>query len=94
MLGLSLSKILLIVAVAIAAWRAWRVVGPIVARFQQAEPPAPRDRPGTRPDGRALELVECPRCGTFIPAGTACPHHGPGRPAEVRARLTVERPAP
>lgn len=81
MFGLSLGKILLIVAVAIAAWRAWKVVGPIVARFQQPEPPAARKAPQARPDGRALELVECPRCGTFIPSGTVCPHHGPGRPA-------------
>lgn len=81
MFGLSLGKILLIVAVIVAVWRAWSVIGPILARMQQPEPPAPR-RPTSPPaDGRALELVACPRCGTFIPAGTACPNHGPGRPA-------------
>ncbi|HMR33395.1 MAG TPA: hypothetical protein PKA13_22475 [Geminicoccaceae bacterium] len=82
MLGLSLGKILLIVAVIFAVWRAWRVLGPMMARMQQPAPPrAPERPPGPRPDGRALELVACPRCGTFIPAGSACPNHGPGRPA-------------
>lgn len=81
MFGLSLGKILLIVAVIVAVWRAWRVVGPIVARFQRPEPPAPRQPPRAQPDALALDLVACPRCGTFIPAGTVCPNHGPGRPA-------------
>lgn len=81
MFGLSLGKVLLIVAVIVMVWRAWRIVGPIMARFQQPEaPPAPRNPPRGGQPSQALDLVECPRCGTFIPAGTACPHHGPGRP--------------
>jgi hypothetical protein len=77
MLGISLGKILLTIAVVVAIWRAWKVVGPLVARMQQTEPPAPKGSPRGKADGRALELVECPRCGTFIPRGTICPHHGP-----------------
>ena len=81
MFGLSLGKILLIVAVIVAVWRAWSVLGPMLARMQQPAPQAPKQPPEPRTDGRALELVACPRCGTFFPAGTACPNLGPGRPA-------------
>lgn len=81
MFGLSLGKILLVAVVIIAVWRAWKVIGPLVARMQQPAPAAPRKAQGARPEVQALELVECPRCGTFIPSGSVCPHHGPGRPA-------------
>ena len=81
MLGLSLGKILLTIAVIVAIWRAWKFIAPMVARMQQPEPTAPRNAASAKPDRRALELIECPRCGTFIPSGTVCPHHGPGRPS-------------
>lgn len=79
MFGLSLSKILFTVLLIVAVWRAYKMVGPLLARLQQAnapEPARPKPPPAGAPGPRAkaaVDLVECPKCGTFVPAGTWCP---------------------
>ena len=71
MLGLSVSKILLIVLVIVVAWRGLRIYHQLQARLADREASrGPASRPTTP---RATDLVECPRCGTFVPNGTYCP---------------------
>ena len=72
MLGLSFGKILLIVLVIVVAWRGLRIYHQLQARLADREASrAPSG--GGRPTPRATDLVECPRCGTFVPNGTFCP---------------------
>jgi hypothetical protein len=70
MFTLSFSKILLTVLVIVAVWRGWRLYQQVQSRLAAANQP-PRQRPAGR--SQATELVECPRCGTFVPNGTICP---------------------
>lgn len=79
MLGISLSKILFTILLAIAVWRAFKMVGPLVSRMQGApaarrpQARASRAGPAQKADMRAVELVACPHCGTFVPKTTMCP---------------------
>jgi hypothetical protein len=70
MLGLSFGKILLIVLVIVVAWRGLRIYHQLQARLAERDASRP---PSGRPTPRATDLVECPRCGTFVPNGTFCP---------------------
>lgn len=77
MLGLSFSKLLLIGVVVWFAWRGLRIMGQMQrkldehqARQGQGQKPQ-QPRPQARV--RATDLVECPRCGTYVPNGTICP---------------------
>ncbi len=71
MLGLSLSKILLIVIVAVIAWRGLRIYHQLQARVA-AQRPASGTASRRAAEPKATDLVECPRCGTFVPNGTIC----------------------
>jgi hypothetical protein len=79
MLGISLSKILFTILLAIVVWRAFKMVGPLISRMQGAPPSRRAQGRPTRPaagakaDARAVELVACPHCGTFVPKTTMCP---------------------
>lgn len=70
MFTLSFSKILLTILVVVTLWRGLRFLRQIQAR---AGRPGPR-RSAARPNQRveATDLVECPRCGLFVPNGTIC----------------------
>jgi hypothetical protein len=70
MLGLSLGKILVIVGVIVALWRGLRMLTQV--RDAIAQPPTGRVDP-PRPPAAATVLVECPKCGAFVPNGTICP---------------------
>ncbi|MDX6749125.1 hypothetical protein SH611_04835 [Geminicoccaceae bacterium 1502E] len=78
MLGLSLSKILLVVMVIVLVWRGKRLLTMLRDKMVEAErhrtpqkPPEPeRQRRPAGPD--ATTLVECPRCGLYVPNGTIC----------------------
>jgi hypothetical protein len=67
MFTLSFGKILVVVLVVVAAWRGWRIYQQMQARIAAANERATRDAPA-----RATDLVECVRCGTFVPNGTIC----------------------
>ena len=69
MFGLSVTKILLIVLVAIIAWRGLRILRQVQERLE-----AGGSRPAARTGGtpKATDLVECPRCGLLVPNGTVC----------------------
>jgi hypothetical protein len=68
MFGLSVTKILLIVLVIFIAWRGLRIMRQVQERLAARSGPAART--GGTP--RATDLVECPRCGLFVPNGTVC----------------------
>lgn len=76
MLTLSFSKILLIILVVVAVWRGMRLYHQFQARLANAghRPAAPSGaRRSAAATPQATDLVECPRCGTFVPNGTFCP---------------------
>jgi hypothetical protein len=75
MMGLSFSKLVFTILIVIAVWRAYKVLGPFLARMQGATPrPQPRPRAARqREPAQAVELVACPHCGTFVPRGIFCP---------------------
>jgi hypothetical protein len=68
MFTLSLSKILLTVLVIVAAWRGYRLLQQVQSRLDANA----RSQTAHRPTPRATDLVECPRCGMFVPNGTIC----------------------
>lgn len=69
MFSLSFSKLLLTVLVIVAVWRGFRLFQQWQARIAAANEP-PLGRP--RAAAKATDLVECPRCGLFVPNGTVC----------------------
>lgn len=79
MLGLSLSKILFTILIAVAVWKGFALISRLARERQaqqlrrQASEPG-RPRPGGRP--RTIELVECRRCGAYFDPreGCACGH--------------------
>jgi len=73
MLGLSIGKILVIIGVVLAVWRGLKMVTALRDRLDlQEKLRAQRERETTRAAARPTELVECPKCGTFVPNGTIC----------------------
>jgi hypothetical protein len=70
MFTLSFGKILLTVLVIVAAWRGYRLFQQMQARIAAADQRAHAAKAG-RP-AKSTDLVECPRCGLFVPNGTVC----------------------
>ncbi|MGD9507917.1 MAG: hypothetical protein AB7I59_12340 [Geminicoccaceae bacterium] len=68
MFTLSFSKILMTVAIAVIAWRGWRMYQSMQAKLAAASERATQSKPAAR----ATDLVECVRCGMFVPNGTVC----------------------
>lgn len=74
---MSITKILLTVAVAFAAWYAFRWFKRLAEREESR--PAPRRRPAAgadrqaaaKPMGPVEDLIACPACGDYGPAGAA-----------------------
>jgi hypothetical protein len=75
MFTLSFSKILLTILVIVVVWRGLRLVQQYQSRLA-ASGSRPAGASGQRraaaPTPPATDLVECPRCGTFVPNGTFC----------------------
>ena len=70
MFELSFSKILLTALVVLAVWRGWRLYQQFQERLAATARQQAAARPGAPP--RATDLVECVRCGLFVPNGTIC----------------------
>jgi hypothetical protein len=74
-----MQRILIVVVVLIVVWRVLASIGrrldqrePGADSFSRFSPEARRRRQRTGgTQGRVEELVECSRCGTFVPAGRA-----------------------
>lgn len=70
MLGLSLSKILLTILIAVVVWKGFALVGRL-ARERQARAVQGRQRAQGRRAG-AIELIECARCGAYFDPAQGC----------------------
>jgi hypothetical protein len=70
MLGLTLSKILLTILIAVALWKGFALVARL-ARERQARAVQGRQRPQGRGAG-AIELIECSRCGAYFDPKQGC----------------------
>jgi predicted negative regulator of RcsB-dependent stress response len=70
MFTISISKLLMTVLVGVIAWRGWRIYQQMQARLAAASERAARPRQSAAT--KATDLVECVRCGMFVPNGTLC----------------------
>ncbi len=72
MFTMSFSKILLTVLVVVVAWRGYRMLQQVQERLAAANqrPAAPASASAS--SVKATDLVECVRCGLFVPNGTIC----------------------
>jgi hypothetical protein len=69
-LGLSLTKILLTILVAVAIWKGFGLIGRL-ARERQAR--AVQGRRGSQARGAGtIELIECARCGAYFDPRQGC----------------------
>ncbi len=73
MFGLTLSKILLTILVAVVVWKGFALVSRLARERQQPRPvrqgQQPRPRSGAQ---RTIELVECQRCGAYVDPREGC----------------------
>ena len=70
MLGLSLSKILITILIAVVVWKGFALVGRL-ARERQARAVQGRRRAQGRGTG-TIELIECSRCGAYFDPAQGC----------------------
>ena len=76
MFGLSIAKLLLIIAIVLALWRGMKMLTALrnaADRHNRLAEERSRQRRREGRVGSATELFECPKCGTFVPNGTICP---------------------
>jgi ribosomal protein L32 len=72
MFTLSFGKILVLILVIVTLWRGMRIFNFLkntLAGDPEQERVRDRQRTAARP---AQELIECPKCGTYVPNGTFC----------------------
>ena len=75
MFGLSVSKVLLLVAIAVAVWFLWR-------RFGSPRSQPTRQRARTRTANSPEAMQKCPRCGVYmIESAGRCEREDCPRPA-------------
>jgi hypothetical protein len=73
MFGLSLSKILLTILIAVVVWKGFALVGRLARERQQQR--SVRQGAAGRPRAsgqRTIELVECQRCGAYVDPSKGC----------------------
>jgi hypothetical protein len=68
--GLSLSKLLLTILIAVAVWKGFAMVGRL-ARERHARQVKGRQSAQAR-GGGAIELIECSRCGAYFDPRQGC----------------------
>jgi hypothetical protein len=71
-LGLSLTKILITVLIAVAVWKSFAVIGRLA---REREVRAVRNTSKRRASARGpgtIELIQCPRCGAYFDPGQGC----------------------
>jgi hypothetical protein len=73
MFGLTVSKLLFTVLIAVLLWVAFRKLNALLAHRDAGEVPGRASRrPQPRHAGAAVDLAPCPRCGTYIARGSTC----------------------
>jgi hypothetical protein len=74
MFTLSIGKIIVIVLVVVALWRGMQLLTALKNRISEdSRRPLGGGEGAASPRPKATELVECPKCGVFVPNGTFCP---------------------
>jgi hypothetical protein len=72
MFGLSLSKILVAILIAVVVWKGFALIGRLARERQaRAVPGRGRQRATGRGAG-SIELIECPRCGAYFDPKLGC----------------------
>ena len=71
MFGFSLGKLLFTILIIVAVWKGFAFVSRL-ARERDARPARPRRRRGTNRQGATIELIECPRCGSYFDPDQGC----------------------
>jgi hypothetical protein len=72
MFGLSLSKILITILIAVVVWKGFALVGRLARERQaRAVPEQTRKRARARAAG-TIELIECSRCGAYFDPRDGC----------------------
>lgn len=72
MLGLSLTKILFTILIAVAVWKGFALVGRL-AREREARAVRNRSAGRAKPRGSGtIELIECTRCGAYFDPKQGC----------------------
>lgn len=72
MLGLSLTKILFTILIAVAVWKGFALIGRLA---REREVRAVRNRSKQRANARGsgtIELIECSRCGAYFDPKQGC----------------------
>jgi hypothetical protein len=70
--GLSLTKILITVLIAVAVWKSFAVIGRLVReRDVRAVRNTSKQRAAARGRG-TIELTQCSRCGAYFDPGQGC----------------------
>jgi hypothetical protein len=73
MFGLSLSKILFTILVAVVVWKGFALVGRLARARQEPRPVRQAARGRARAASqRTIELVECQRCGAYVDPREGC----------------------
>jgi hypothetical protein len=71
-LGLSLTKILVTVLIAVAVWKSFALIGRLAReREVRAVRNTSKQRAG-RPGRGTIELIECSRCGAYFDPSQSC----------------------
>jgi hypothetical protein len=76
--GLSLGKILFTILIVVAVWKGFGLVTKLAkerearAVKRERREAAEAGRGGRASGGRAVDLVECPRCGAYFDPGEGC----------------------
>lgn len=71
MLGFSITKLLFTAGIIIAVWRGFKML----ESFRNRVESQPAEAAGGKPKPQSsdeVEMIECPRCGTFMPKGQFC----------------------
>jgi hypothetical protein len=72
MLGLSLTKILLTILIAVAVWKAFTLIGRL-AREREVRAVRHKSSERARTHGAGtIELIECARCGAYFDPQRGC----------------------
>lgn len=71
MLGFSITKLLFTLGIVVAVWRGFKMLENFRNRVD-AEAKAAERAPKKTAKRDEVEMIECPRCGTFLPKGQFC----------------------
>ena len=72
MLGLSLTKILVTILIAVAVWKSFTLIGRLARERQVQAVRNASKRRATAGGQGAIELIECSRCGAYFDPKQGC----------------------